>query len=128
MIIVIIFFNYQRHKSICSCCNFISKGQSKLSKILSKISERSVYWNEYKTKSETKTTTKEFRYFLESTFVGVNRILLLVHLKRGNDLNRFKTRRYHLPKDTIKNYYVIINGKNLFDQAIDSDINQYEEN
>ena len=40
----------------------------KLSKILSKGSERSVYWNEYKTKSENKNTTNECRYFLESNF------------------------------------------------------------
>ena len=114
MIIVIIFFYCQRHKSICSCCNFIRKEKSKVSKILNKISERSVYWNKYKTKSETKTTKKEFRYFLESTFIRVNRTMLLVYLKRGSDINRFKTPRYHLPKNIIKNYYVIINGKKLF--------------
>ena len=27
----------------------------------------------------------------------------------------------------IKNYHVIINGKNFYDQAVDSDIKQYEE-
>ena len=45
-----------------------------LSKLLSKGFERSVYWNEYKTKSENKYTKNEFRYFLESKFVGVNRL------------------------------------------------------
>ena len=28
------------------------------------------YWNEYKTKSKDKNTTNEFRYYLESNFVG----------------------------------------------------------
>ena len=29
---------------------------------------------------------------------------------------------YHLPKGIIKDYNVIINGKNFYDQVIDSDI------
>ena len=37
-----------------------------------------VYWNEYKTKSDNKNTTSEFRYFLESKFVEVNRLFVLV--------------------------------------------------
>ena len=48
------------------------RDNQKLLKRLSKGFERSVYWNEYKTKSENKNTTNEYRYFLESNFVGVN--------------------------------------------------------
>ena len=32
-----------------------------------------------------------------------------------------------LPKGIIKNYNIIINGKNFYDQAIDSDIKRYEQ-
>ena len=32
-----------------------------------------------------------------------------------------------MPNEVIKNYYVIINGKNFYDQAIDSDMKRYEE-
>ena len=46
------YFHYQRHKAICPCWKCISKKQSNLSKLLSKRFEISVYWNEYKTKSE----------------------------------------------------------------------------
>ena len=59
-----------------------AREKQKLSKLLSKEFERSVYWNEYKTKNETKTRTNEFRYFLKSYFVGVNRLFLLVYLNR----------------------------------------------
>ena len=38
-----------------------------------------VYWNEYKTKSENKNTVNEYRYFLESNFVGANRLYVLVY-------------------------------------------------
>ena len=85
----------------------------KLSKIVSKGFERSAYWNEYETKSETKTTTIEFRYFPESIFFGVNRLFVLVYLNRDNDVKRFKTRKCYLPKGIIKHYNVVINGKKL---------------
>ena len=32
-----------------------------------------------------------------------------------------------LPKGIIKNYNLIINGKNFYDQAVDFDIKRYEE-
>ena len=77
-----------------------------------------VYWNGDKTKNETKTTTNECRHFLESNFVGV-RLFVLVYLNIDNRVKWFKTWRYYLPKAIVKNYNVIINGKNFYDQAID---------
>ena len=41
-----------------------AKDNQKLSNTFSKIFERSVYWNKYKTKSENKNTTNKYRYFL----------------------------------------------------------------
>ena len=35
--------------------------------------ERSMYWNEYNAKNENENTTNEYRYFLESKFIGVDR-------------------------------------------------------
>ena len=62
-----------------------------------------LYWNEYKTKSENKNTTNEYRYILESNFTGINRLFTLVYLNRNNDVNQFDPRRYYLPKGIIKN-------------------------
>ena len=98
-----------------------ARDNQKLSKLLSKAFERSVSWNEYKTKSENKNTTNEYRYFLESNFVGVNRLFVLAYLNHNNNSKRFKTRRYYLAKGIIDNYKVIINGTNFYDQAIDAD-------
>ena len=50
-----------------------AKDNQKLSKLVSKGSERSMYWNQCRTKSE-KNTANEYRYFLESKFVGVHRL------------------------------------------------------
>ena len=95
-----------------------ARGNQKLSKLLSKGFERSVHWNEYKTKSDNKNTTKEFRYLPGSNFVGVNRMFVLVYTNEANNAKRFNARKYHLRKGIIKNYNVIINGKNLYDQHI----------
>ena len=86
-----------------------------------------VYWNEYKAKSKTKTTTIEFRYFLKSNFVGVNILFVLVHQNGDAGSKRFKTRKYCLPKGIIKNYNVVIKGRNFYDQPLDSNIKRYEE-
>ena len=59
-------------KNITLCAPVVtlsSRDIRKLSKPLSKGFERSVYWNEYKTKSENKNTTIQFRYFVKSNFV-----------------------------------------------------------
>ena len=76
----------------------LARDNQKLSKRLSMGFERLVYWNEYKAESATKTTTNEFRYFLESNFVGINKLFVLYYLNRDNDVKRFKTRIYYLPK------------------------------
>ena len=56
-----------------------ANNNQKLSKLLRKGFERSVYCYEYKTKIKMKNTTNEYRYFLESNFVGVNILFLLVY-------------------------------------------------
>ena len=46
----------------------LAKNNQKLSKLLSKKFERSVYWSKYNTKSDTKNTKNEYRHFLEPNF------------------------------------------------------------
>ena len=54
-------------------------------------------------------------------------MFVLIYTNYVNNAKRFNAPKYYLPKGIIKNYNVIINGKNFYDQAIDSDIKQYEE-
>ena len=79
-----------------------ARDNQKLLKLLNKGLERSVYWNEYETKSENKNTTMKYRYILELNFVGVNRLSVLVYSNQDVDSKRFKTQRYYLPKSIIK--------------------------
>ena len=83
--------------------------------------------NEYKTKSDHKNTRNGFRYFLESNFVRVNRLFVSVYTDKANNAKKFNAQKHYLHKGIIKNYDVIINGKNIYDKAIDSDIKQYTE-
>ena len=64
----------------------------------------SVYWNEHKTKSENKNTINQYRYFLESNFASVNRLLVLVYLNWNHDVKRYKPQIFYLPKAIVKNY------------------------
>ena len=88
------------------------RDNQKLTKLLSKGFEASVYWNEYKTKSGSKNTANEYRYFLGSHFAGVSRLFVLFYSNEDNHPKRFITRRYYLPKRIIS-YIVIINRKKL---------------
>ena len=76
-----------------------------------------------KKKSENKNATNRYRYFLQSHFLGVNQLFVLVYLNQSNDIKRYNTLRYCIP---IKKYN-IINGKNVYDKPTDSDIKQYGE-
>ena len=67
------------------------------------------------------------RYFLKSNFVDVNRLFVLVYTNKDDNSKSFKTRRYYFRKGIIDKHNIIINVKNFCDQAVDSDIKQFEE-
>ena len=89
-----------------------AKDHQKLSKLHSKRFERSVYWNEYRTKSKNKNMAHQYRYLLKSNCVGVNRfffLLLFIQIKM-TILKRLKFEVITYQKIIFIN--LIINGKN----------------
>ena len=54
-------------------------------------------------------------------------MLVSVYPNQNNDSKRFLTSKYYLPKGIIKNYNVIISGKDFYNQSIDSDTKRYNE-
>ena len=58
-----IIFTIKDTKLYVSVVTVSAKDDQKLSKLLSKEYEGSVCWNQYKTKSEKKNATNEYRYF-----------------------------------------------------------------
>ena len=78
-------------------------------------------------KSDRKKRQTNLDFFLESRFVGVNELFLLVYTNEANNTKRFNARKYYLPKGITINYIVAINGKNIYDHATDSDLKRYKE-
>ena len=65
-----IIFTIKDKRLYVSVITLSAKDNQKLSKLLSKGFERSMYCNEYNTESENKYLTNNYSYFLESNFVG----------------------------------------------------------
>ena len=101
---------------LCSCSNFISKD----------LKDQFIGMN-YNKKTENENTANEYRYFLQSNLVGVNRLFVAYFSNQDTDSKRFKTWKYYLMKRIIDNYNFIISGKNVYGQVIDSDIKPDEE-
>ena len=94
--------------------------------------KRSVDWNEYKSKIETKTAVDNnvTRFPLDDSFQGVNRLFVLAFNNASNDANKVERdihRKYFLPRVNITNYNVLIDGTNFHDQPINDQIKKYDE-
>ena len=101
--------------------------QQKQSKRLSKEFESPIYWNEYKTKSEIKDTTKGLLYFFKWNFAGLNRLFVVIYSNQDNDAKIYKGQGYYFPNGVVNSFNVVINGKLFYHWPIDSDITQYHE-
>ena len=108
-----------------------------LTKQLNEGFKRSVYWNEYKSKVETKNLDNNnvTSFPLDASFQGVSKLYVLAFndatLANGDDdANRVKRdshRKYFLPRVDITNYNVLIDGRNFYGQSINNQIKKYDE-
>ena len=96
--------------------------------------QRSIYWNEYKTKELVieDADANNFKYIsLDPSFQGVNRLFVMAFnkLAAANDdqFNKYSKRVYYLSRNDLNNYNVIIDGRNFHDNPIESDIEKYRE-
>ena len=93
--------------------------------------QRSIYWNEYKTKEQTENADANvFKYInLDPSFQGVNRLFIMVYnnTENANQPTRDGRRKYYLPRIDLNKYNVIIDGRNFYDNPIESDIEKYRE-
>ena len=74
-----IIFTIKNIKLYVPVVTLSARDNQKLSKLLSKRFKRSVYWNEYKAKSDDKNTASEVRFFLELNVFRVNKLFVLVY-------------------------------------------------
>ena len=100
---------------------------AKLSELLSKGFERSVYWNRYKAILIDYAANSYIRERLDASFQGVNKLFVLPYASGNNVTDENLYRKYFLPRFRIKNYYIEIDGRNFYDQSINDTIKQYDE-
>ena len=84
---------------------------------------RTCNWNKYQSDSKTYTQNRYLNHLVNPSFEGVNRLFVLSF---ENEDDRTSHSTYYLPKVEIKDYNVMIDGRNFFDQPINSMTKTYE--
>ena len=77
--------------------------------------KRVINWNKYLSKPELLAQNLNLNHLVEPSFQGVNRLFVLAF--EGDD-NRTAHDSYYLPTVKIKDYNIMVNGENFFDQPI----------
>ena len=74
--------------------------------------QRSIYWNEYKTKElNSDADDNVFMYInLDPSFQGVNRLFVMAYNRTNDQPTRNGRQKYYLPRIDLKKYNVIIDG------------------
>ena len=109
-----------------------TKNNTNLTKQLNEGFKRSVYWNEYKSKIETKEADANNikRFPLDASFDGVNRLFVLAfdNTNNGNTkVERESHRKYFFPRVDVTNYNVLIDSRNFYDQPVNDQFKNYDE-
>ena len=78
--------------------------------------QRSIYWNEYKTKEINENVDANvFKYInLDPSFQGVNRLFVIAYNRVDGQPNRDDQQKYYLPRIDLNKYTVIIDGRSFF--------------
>ena len=77
--------------------------------------KRVINWNKYLSKPELLAQNPNLNHLVEPSFQGINRLFALAF---ENDNDRTSDDEYYLPTVEIKDYNILINGENFFDQPI----------
>ena len=85
--------------------------------------QRSIYWNEYKTKEkEEDANAIAVKYInLDPSFQGVNRLFLMAYNREVGKVTRDGEQKYYLPRIDLNKHNVIIDGRNFYDNPIESE-------
>ena len=79
--------------------------------------KRTISLNKYLAKPELLAQNPNLNHLIEPSFESVNRLFVLTF---ENDNQRASNKRYYIPNVAIKDYNVMIDGKNFFDQPINN--------
>ena len=96
---------------------------TKLLQQLKSVFKRVINWNKYLSKPELLAQNPNLNHLVEPSFQGVNRFFVLVF---EDDAQRTSHSGYYLPNVEIKDYNIMINVENFFDQPIKNNKVTYE--
>ena len=85
--------------------------------------KRTINWNKYGSTIKIYAQNTYLNHLINPSFQGVNRLFVLSF---ENENGRTSHSAYYLPKVEIKDYNVMIDGKSIFDQPINSMNKTYE--
>ena len=85
--------------------------------------KRTISWNKYLAKPELLAQNLNLNHLIEPSFQGINRPFVLAF---EINAQRISNKRYYIPNVEIKDYNVMIDGKNFFDQPVKNDKVTYE--
>ena len=122
-----------------------TKDNNNLTKQLYDGFKRTIYWNQYVSKSFPETPHRKAgitRFALDAAFQGVNRLFVLAfddtvadedadapapRNLAANQVIRNGYRKHFVPRVNITSYNVLIDGRNFYDQPINDSIRKYNE-
>ena len=64
---------------------------------------------------------------LDPSFQGIHRLFVMAYNRVDGQPTRNGQRKYYLPRVDLNKYNVIIDGRNFYDNPIESDIEKYRE-
>ena len=100
-----------------------TQDNSKLLQQLKSGFKRVINWNKYLSKPELLRINPNLNHLVEPSFQGVNRLFVLAF---ENDTKTTSDSGYYIVNVEIKNYNVMINEENVFDQPIKNNNITYE--
>ena len=85
--------------------------------------KRTINWNKYQSKKSIERQNQYLDYLIDPSFQGVNRLFVLSF---EDEEQQTSYKQYYLPSLDIKDYNVMIDGQNLFDQPVRNDLITYD--
>ena len=85
--------------------------------------KRTINWNKYLAKTTNQAQNRYLDFLIDPSFQGVNRLFALSF---KDDDGRESHKQYYLPTAEIKDYNVMINGRNFVDLPFKNDLKTYD--
>ena len=111
------------YKTFCPGCNSFNSRYAKLLQQLKSGFRGAINWNKFQSDSKTYAQKRYLNHLVNPSLQGVNRLFVLSF---ENEDNRISHSTNYLPKVEIKNYNVMTDGQNVFDQPINSELKTWK--